>query len=145
MRNGPFVSLRIFEEFFIPYYKILVNFLKEIGIDVIMYSSDGDITLLVPFLLKLGFNCIHHLEKMAGMDALSLREQYGEKLALIGNVDKMALIKSKVAIREEVERKWPIAKEGGYIYSVDHWVPPEVSFENYTYYVNLVKKISNKI
>ncbi len=44
-------------------------------------------------------------------------------------------------IEEEVKRKISIAKRGGgYIYHSDHSVPPQVTFENYCYVMEMVNK-----
>jgi len=34
-----------------------------------------------------------------------------------------------------------LIKQGGYIPYIDHAVPPDVSLENYIYYLNLLKEI----
>lgn len=60
-----------------------------------------------------------------------------------GAIDKRALARGKEAIREEVMSKVPfLVESGGYIPSVDHWVPPDVSFENYCFYVNTLREIA---
>ena len=40
-----------------------------------------------------------------------------------------------------MERLHPLVEHGGYIPCVDHRVPPDVSFENYCYYVEKKKDI----
>ena len=62
---------------------------------------------------------------------------------MAGNIDKRALIKGKDAIKEEVMGKVPfLLEKGGYFPSVDHLVPPDVPYENFCYYVNLVRDIA---
>jgi len=51
------------------------------------------------------------------------------------------LAKGKKAIDEELERLHPLVEKGGYIPMVDHRVPPDVSFENYLYYIEKKKEI----
>ena len=51
------------------------------------------------------------------------------------------LAKGKNAIRNEVEYKVLFMKEGrGMIPSVDHVVDPGISFENYKYYLETLRK-----
>ncbi|RLE71099.1 MAG: hypothetical protein DRJ43_00470 [Thermoprotei archaeon] len=66
------------------------------------------------------------LEVAAGVDAVKLREEYGEKLLLIGNVDKRMLAAGPKAIDGELQRLRPLLEEGGYMLSVDHCVPADV-------------------
>jgi uroporphyrinogen decarboxylase len=50
-------------------------------------------------------------------------------------------MKSKEAIDAELLRLKPLVEEGGYIPTVDHRVPPEVSLENYVYYLKAKRKL----
>ena len=60
-----------------------------------------------------------------------------------GTIDKRALVKGKEAIREEVMSKVPfLLEQGGYFPSVDHAVPPDVTFENYCYYINTMREVA---
>jgi uroporphyrinogen decarboxylase len=139
-KNGPLISPRLFREFMLPNYKKLTDFLKKNGIDIIFVDSDGNIDKLIPLFLEGGANGILPLEVTAGEDALALRKKY-KKLLLIGNLDKRALIQGKKAIQIELESKLPyLIKEGGYIPHVDHATSPDVCFDNFKYYCNLVNK-----
>ena len=83
------------------------------------------------------------LEVAAGMDPVALRKKYGKQILLIGGIDKRVLAQDKKAIEKEVMGKVPfLVSQGGYIPSLDHTVPPDVSFENYMYYLQLIKAVS---
>jgi len=60
---------------------------------------------------------------------------------LMGGVNKLELIKGKEAIDRELERIQPLIEQGGYIPTVDHRVPADVSFENYLYYLERKKEM----
>ena len=77
----------------------------------------------------------------AWTDPLLLREEHGNEILLMGGVNKKALIAGKEAIERELERLAPLVENGGYIPTVDHRVPPDVSFENYCYYQEKKKEI----
>jgi len=141
-RHGPNISPRLFQEFLLPNYKKVTSFFRRNGIDTIIIDTDGDPRLLIPLLLEGGINGLAPLEVgSAGLDAVALRKEYGKRLVLIGNIDKRALVKGKDAIEKEVESKLPyLKKEGGYIPSVDHLVSPDISYQNYVYYLNFLKK-----
>ena len=67
-----------------------------------------------------------------------LRKEYGSDLALSGGIDKRVLARGKKDIDYEVKRILDyMLPRGGYIPTVDHSVPPDVSFENFMYYVEL--------
>lgn len=90
--------------------------------------------------MEAGVNCIYPLEAQSGMDAPTLRKQYGEQLAMIGNIDKRALVAGKAVTRRELRSKSSLIDDGGYMPSVDHLVPPDISFNKYKYYVSLLRK-----
>jgi len=65
-------------------------------------------------------------------------------LLMMGGINKMALMSNKKAIYDEVFKKIePIIEKGGFIPMIDHLVPPDVSYENFIYYLNLKKKLLN--
>jgi len=142
-KNGPLVSPAMFRDFLSPYYRRTVGKAREHGQTVFLQDSDGDIRLLIPLWLEVGVNAFLPLEVASNMDVCELRKEYGRHIALLrGNLDKRNFADSKEAIKEEVMRKVPtVAAEGGFIPGVDHGVPPDVPFENYCYYVQLMKGI----
>ncbi|MEM2904343.1 MAG: uroporphyrinogen decarboxylase family protein [Candidatus Bathyarchaeia archaeon] len=139
-RTGPLISPSLFEEFLLPRYRKVTRYLREKGVETIMVDTDGNHDALTPLFLEAGVNCIYPLEAQAGIDARALRRTYGRELRLVGNIDKTALTKGRDAIEQEIEAKLPLAREGGYIPSVDHAVPSDVPFENYRYYVQLLRE-----
>lgn len=142
-KNGPLISPKIYREFFLPRHKKIIEYLHRYGVKVIELDSDGNIEVLIPFLIEASFNCIWPLESAAEMDPVKLRKEYGKALAFIGGIDKRELAKDKKAIEEELKRKiLPILETGGYIPAVDHTVPPEISLENFLYYLELKRKIA---
>jgi hypothetical protein len=141
-KAGPLISPDMFRKFMMPRYKKLNELLHSIGVDVIFVDSDGNLDLLIPLWLECGVNFVWPLEVAAGNDAVALRKKYGKDLIMGGAIDKRALSKGKEAIKEEVMSKVPfLLEKGGYFPSLDHWVPPNVSFENFCYCINLLREI----
>jgi len=137
--RGPLLSVRLFEEFMVPRYRKVTDVLKEYGVRINILDSDGDISLLVPGWLKAGINCMFPLEARH-TNIYRLREEFGNKVLLMGGVNKLALMAGGKAIDKELERLTPLLKEGGYIPMVDHRVPPEVSYQTYLSYLKKKRK-----
>jgi len=141
-KAGPLISPAMVRKFMLPRYKKITDLLHSNGIDVIFVDSDGNVEQLVPLWLEVGINYVWPFEIAAGNDVVALRKKYGKDLIIGGAIDKRALIKGKDAIKEEVMSKVPfLLEQGGYFPSIDHYVPPDVTFENYCYYVNLLREI----
>jgi uroporphyrinogen-III decarboxylase len=140
-KAGPLISPAMARKFLLPRYKKLNDLLRSNGIDIISVDCDGNNTQLIPFWLEAGINYVWPLEQAAGNDAIAFRKKYGKDLILGGAIDKRALAKGKEAIRHEVMSKVPfLLEQGGYFPSIDHGVPPDVSFENYCFYVNTLRE-----
>jgi len=142
-KTGPLISPAMVRKFMMPRYKKITDLLHSYGVDVIFLDSDGNVEQLIPLCLEVGINLIWPFEVAAHNDAVALRKKYGKNLILSGTIDKRALAKGRGAIREEVMSKVPfLLEQGGYFPSVDHLVPPDVTFENYCYYINLMREIA---
>jgi uroporphyrinogen-III decarboxylase len=142
-KSGPLISPDMFRRFLIPRYLRITDLLHQNGIDIIFVDSDGNLNELIPLWLECGINYVWPLEVAAGNDAVALRKEYGKDLILGGNIDKRALIQGKDAIKQEVMAKVPfLLEKGGYFPSVDHLVPPDVSLENYQYYINTMREVA---
>ena len=97
----------------------------------------------IPIWLESGINYVWPLAQAAGNDTVALRKKYGKDMILGGAIDKRALVKGKEAIKEEVMSKVPfLLEKGGYFPSVDHVVPPNVTLENYWYYINTLREVA---
>jgi len=130
-------------KYMVPRYKQITDLLHSQGVDIIFLDSDGNVEQLISLWLESGINYIWPMEVAAGNDAIALRKEYGTELIIGGTVDKRALIKGKEAIREEVMSKVPfLLEKGGYFPTVDHQVPPDVTFENYCYYINTMREVA---
>jgi hypothetical protein len=141
--HGPMISKRTFDEFVAPYYRQLVPRLLERDI-MPFVDTDGDVTLLVPWLEELGVNGVLPLERQAGVDGMRLRERYPH-LRMVGHFDKMTMNQGETAMRAEFERLVPLMKTGGFIPSVDHQTPPGVSLAEYGVYLRLLREYMDKI
>lgn len=140
--HGPMLSKDCFDGFLAPYYRKIVPYLKENGVKVLV-DTDGDVTQVIPWLLEVDVEGVLPLERQAGVDLLKIRQQYPQ-LKMIGGYDKTIMHLGKEAMIKEFERILPVMKSGGYIPSVDHQTPPDVTLENYKTYVALLKEYAKK-
>ena len=73
------------------------------------------------------------LEVQAGLDTVELRGRLGENLAFYGNISARSMAGPREKLEAELLRKIPLARQGGYIMHSDHSVPPDVSFEQFSW------------
>lgn len=141
-KSGPLISPDMFRDFFLPSYKTFVNFLKRHGVKNIVVDTDGNFAPLIPEFLDAGVEGFGPIERAAGLDPLSLRKQYGNSFFMIGGVDKRVLKNGRKEIDSELYHVLPpMLEKGGFIPTVDHSVPPDVTLENFEYYLQVKRKI----
>ena len=139
--KGPMVSPKWAREFMVPRYRRITDILYSHGCKLVAVDCDGKIDEMIPIWLDGGINGVWPLERAAGMDPLRLRKEYGKDLVLMGGVDKRALAKGKSEIDREVQMVRQLIAGSGYFVNVDHFIPPDVSYENIKYFTDQVKAL----
>ncbi|MBI4028516.1 MAG: hypothetical protein HY360_26250 [Verrucomicrobia bacterium] len=140
-KSGPLVALKTFREFIFPHYKRAMDFARSRGIELTWYDSDGDLRLFFPQYFEIGIDCFAPCEVAAGMQPVALREQFGRRVKMIGGIDKREIARGKEAIDAELARLKPVMDEGGYIPAIDHSVSADISFDNYRYFIDAIRKM----
>jgi uroporphyrinogen decarboxylase len=141
--NGPLISPSMYEEFVLPSYDPLLQVLRRHGVETLVFSTYANARLLIPSILKWGFNCLWAYEvSVDAMDYRDIRREFGRDLRLIGGIDLDALRTGKEAIRREIETKVPpLVADGGYVPLADGRVREDVAFENYAYYRETLRRV----
>ncbi len=114
--KGPMISLKNFREMVLPKYKEIVS-ASEIPL---IWHSDGQIQPLLPFIIEAGFAGVHALEPDVGVNMGKIKEQYGDKLVLVGNLDVTNILTQSdlELVRKDVKRCIKQgAPGGGYLFS----------------------------
>ena len=140
-KNGPLISPDMFKSFLSEHYAAVCETARSCGISVIDVDSDGCVTELIPLWLESGVNLLHPFEVQSGMDVNRVRRTFGNNFAMRGGIDKREIAKGRIEIDTELERIKPAYETGRYIPHIDHSVPPDVSFYNYLYYLDKLKKM----
>ena len=141
-RSGPLMGPELFRRFILPHYKRFIEFLKSSGVRIVLVDTDGDHSSLIPVMLEAGVDGFGPLERAAGMDPVAVRNEYGKAVCMVGGVDKREIAKGPKAIDAELERSvLPIIEQGGYIPTIDHSVQPDVSLDDFRYYLDAKRRI----
>jgi hypothetical protein len=135
MKTGPLLSPRTYKTFIFPRMKRVVDFYKSHGVRYVAVDTDGNPEALIPLLMDAGVDILWPMERAAEQDPIRLRKTYGKSLRLWGGVDKRVLAQGPDAIDSHLRALIPLIEEGGFVPTVDHTVPPDVSWENFQYYM----------
>ena len=101
-QKGPFFSNKMFDEFYAPYYKELIDRAHDLDMHFWLHTC-GNIEPLLPKLIKLGIDVIHPIQKYA-MDEDKIMKQYGGKICFwVGfDVQKIIPFGNVEEVRQEV-------------------------------------------
>jgi len=86
LKEGPFYSLWVYRDLIFPYLRMLVDAAHKKGIYFVKHT-DGYIWPIIDDLIATGIDALHSVDPSAGMRLKEVKEKYGDKLALCGNVD----------------------------------------------------------
>ena len=140
-KSGPIVSVEFFRDVVTPRYKRIGRRLQAAGIDLWYTDCDGDVRLILPYLMEGGINCLFPYEVNSCAHPGELLDEYGRQLRIMGGVDKIALGKGPEAIKAYLQSLVRLVERGGYIPFCDHRCPPNVKVEDYLYYLDLKEEM----
>lgn len=131
--RGPLMSPGHFRELFYPGLRRVMGGFKELGLTVIKHT-DGNLWPILDMIVDTGIDCLDPIDPLGGMDLAEVKAQYGNRIALKGNVDCVHVLTSGttgevVAATKEALRKG--APGGGYILSSSNSIHASVKPENY--------------
>lgn len=141
-KSGSLAGPRQIAEFISPYYHRAWDPLRARGARLFQQDSDGNMNGVIPAFIDAGLNCMFPMEPAAGMDIVQVRQAYGQKLAVMGGIDKHVLRQGQAAIRRELEYKLqPLMRTGGVVFGLDHRIPNGTPLADYRYYVRTTREL----
>lgn len=119
--KGTFMSPKMFGEFVTPYLYRLIEGQKNMGAYVIKHT-DGDIMPIIDQIVECKPHALHSLDPQGGIDIATVKEKYGDRVCLIGNVN-CALMQT--GTKDEILKSAEYAMEngkpgGGYFFSTSN-------------------------
>ncbi|RLG06469.1 MAG: hypothetical protein DRN59_02970, partial [Thaumarchaeota archaeon] len=102
--NGPFMNPELFREYELPNLREIVRIAKRHGVPVLKHS-DGNLYPILDDIIGTGISAIHPIEPPL-MDLRDVKERYGDKVCIMGNVDCRYVLPfgSEEEVRREVRR-----------------------------------------
>ena len=125
------VSPKVYRQLLFPWMEQLAAIAHEAN-QPFLFHSDGNVWDLIPDLISVGVNALHPIEPKA-MDINAVKAKYGDRLALIGNIDMNLLsLGTPKQVEEQVrQRIKDLAPGGGYAVAHNPGIAHYVRRENY--------------
>ncbi|MCX8052591.1 MAG: hypothetical protein N3B12_02195 [Armatimonadetes bacterium] len=141
-RHGTIMSIAHWEEYSLPYLERSVGAVHRKGVPYIKHT-DGYIWGIIDQMVEAGIDAIDPIEPIARMDIGEVKERYGDRLCVVGNVDCTEIL-THSPLEEVVDAvKETIAKGspgGGHILASSNSIHPGVKPENYRAMVETARK-----
>jgi len=135
------ISPAMTRRFLQPAYVSWIDLLKSYGDGFLDMDSDGYIAHLIPIWIESGIKACNPIEVAAGNDLNEFRRQFGHRMAYHGGIDKRCIAAGGDVMRDEVMRLVPVLRDGGFIPSCDHGVPPDISWPTFIEYTRLLAEL----
>lgn len=130
--NSCFFALDHFREIFLPFIADLAEYISSLNVPVLLHSC-GNINSYLDDLARTKICSVHPLQRTAHMDLKTIKEKYGHRFCIIGNIDSTRTLPfgtpAEVAaeVREAIEIAAP---GGGYVLASDHSLHDGIPIEN---------------
>ena len=131
--SGPFMSPDQFREFVYPYFKRCIDVCHEAGAYTIKHS-DGNLWPIMDMIAGSGIGGINPIQPDAGMDLGEVKEKYGDRLNVSGNIDcgyTLCEAPEEYVVAEVKEAIRKGGPGGGYIMMSSNSLHSSVKPENY--------------
>ncbi len=112
-QKGTYISPAALRQQYFPFLQEFLEQAREQGLTV-FFHSDGNLEEILADLVQTGVHGLQGLEPAAGMDLNNIREMYGHKVCLMGNLD-LACLQDGVeeeAVKAGVARVMEAGKPG---------------------------------
>ena len=131
-KTGTLFSRQHFERFILPWLTRGVHAVHEAG-GIAVKHTDGNISGIIDLLVGTGIDGLGPLEPDAGNDLVELQRVWGDKIALVGNIDVDLLCRGTT---EEVTSATELlvrglAPRGGHVLSSGNTITSSVKPENF--------------
>ncbi len=132
-RKAPIMSPDVFREFCLPYMQEMVDVAKNKGVPFIKHT-DGNLWPIMDMIIDTGIDALDPLEPIADIDIGEMKERYGHRIALVGNIDCTELLTHGTqedvveAVKETITKA---GVGGGYILASSNSIHPGVKPKNY--------------
>jgi uroporphyrinogen decarboxylase len=121
-----------FRTYYLPYLVELTDYVDSLGVPVLLHCC-GHFKTYLPELAQTKISAIHPLQRTANMDLRWVKENYGSRFGIVGNIDSSRTLPfgtPEDVIAEAKEAIEIAAPGGGYILASDHSLHDGIPIEN---------------
>jgi uroporphyrinogen decarboxylase len=130
----------------LPHHKITADAVKDRGAFLSLHS-DGNVSAVMDGILSLGYDVLHPWQESAGMSLERFRQDYRDRLTVMGGLDVQTAIGfgDLDRVRREIERVMRMFSEGGLLFCTSHYVQAHCSMEELKFAFDAAYELSRSV
>ena len=139
------ISPELYREMVKPHFNRLIRKFKDLGLYVIKHT-DGNIMDVIDDLIDSGIDCLDPIDPLAGMDIRAIKEKYGSRVCLKGNLDCVSTLVDKspeAVIAETRQCILDASMGGGHIISSSNSIHAGINPVNYRVFLEAVEEFGH--
>jgi uroporphyrinogen decarboxylase len=141
-QRGLMFSPQTWRELIAPYHKVTADAVKQAGCYLSLHS-DGNVSDVIDDVIELGFDVVHPWQESAGMSLEWFRQQYRDRLTVLGGLDVQTTVgfddygKLEAQIRRVIE----MFRDGGLIFCTTHFIQDHCTMDELVFAFDLIHKL----
>ena len=140
--HGPMFSREHFQRLVLPRMQRVVDAIHEEG-GIVVKHSDGNLWPILDLIVDSGVEGINPIEPVANMDIGEVKQKYGDRVCIVGNIDCGDLLSNGTTEQVDATVKKCIqdaAKGGGFMLCSSNSIHSSVNPDNYVAMVRAGQK-----
>ena len=138
MQTNPMFSLKIFREFFKPYYRELIVHAHKLNMHFWLHTC-GNIELFIPEFIEIGLDVLHPIQKYT-MNEKNIAAKYGKDICIWAGMDVQRIIPfgNPEDVRREVRFLYNsyFRRDGRFIITAGNRLTADTPYENLEAFLN---------
>lgn len=139
------ISPELYDQYFFPWHRRLCDVAHAHDAHVHVHSH-GNILKIMDRLVETGIDMLNPLDQAEGMELALIKERYGDRLTLVGGLDKNFYYQEP----EELERRLKQAvetgkSEGRFILCDPSGIPEDMSTDAFLCYIELSRRVRGQL
>ena len=139
------LSPELYREMVKPHFNRLIRKFKDLGLYVIKHT-DGNIMDVIEDLVDSGIDCLDPIDPLAGMDIRTVKEKYGSRICIKGNLDCVKTLVDKSpedVVKETKQCILDASVGGGHIISSSNSIHAGINPVNYRVFLEAVEEFGH--
>ncbi len=128
-----------------PYHKMTCDAVKQRGAYLSLHS-DGNVTPVLDGIMELGYDVLHPFQESAGMSLEHFKENYAERLTVMGGLDVQTTLGfgKRDRLKAEIERLFRMFRDGGLMLCTTHFVQEHCAVDELVFAYGLISELNQK-